>query len=220
MRLRVVEGALKDELLTTLRSRETPHWLFREALERLGLILIAEALKELKVKRVKVKTPVAEGLSGKVVQEVVFIAVLRAGLSLIPPALNLYPKGRIGFMGIYRNEETLEPVAYYKKYPLVKGAKYLLLDPMLATGGTARYCIGELLKRGVPPQDIVFVSVVSAPEGIERLKEFERLTLITASVDERLNDRGYIVPGLGDAGDRFCGTDDAEVIEGYGVQSS
>ncbi len=217
MRLRVVEGALKEELLTILRRKDTPHWLFRESLERLGLLLVAEALKELKVKEVKVETPVSCGLSGEIDQKVVFIGVLRAGLSLIPPALNLYPKGRVGFMGVYRNEETLTPVSYYKKYPFVEGAKYIILDPMLATGGTAFYCIGELLGRGVPPEDLVFVSVVCAPEGIERLKEFKGLTLVTAAVDERLNDRGYIVPGLGDAGDRFCGTDDVEVVEGYGV---
>ena len=217
MNLKVVEGALKEDLLTVLRRKDTPHWLFRETLEKLGLLLIPETLKGLELKRVEVETPVSEGFSYQVSQEVVFIAILRAGLSLIPPAMGLYPKGRVGFMGVYRNEETLEPVSYYKKYPLVEGARYVLLDPMLATGGTASYCREELLSKGIKAEQLTFVSVVSAPEGIDRLKRFEGLTLVTAAVDERLNDYGYIVPGLGDAGDRFCGTDDVEVVEGYGV---
>jgi uracil phosphoribosyltransferase len=217
VKLKILEGALKEELLTTLRNRETPPKEFRENLERLGTLLISEALKDVKTRTVNLKTPVSDGNFRRISQEVVFIAILRAGLSLIPPAVNLYPKGRIGFIGTYRNERTLEPVNYYVKFPKVEGAKYVILDPMLATGGTAEQSIEILMENGIREKNITFVSVVSAPEGIDRLRKFKEATLITASVDERLNDYGYIVPGLGDAGDRFCGTDDVEVVESYGV---
>jgi uracil phosphoribosyltransferase len=217
VKLKILEGALKEELLTTLRNRETPPKEFRENLERFGTLLISEALKDLKTRTVNLKTPVSDGNFRRISQEVVFIAILRAGLSLIPPAVNLYPKGRIGFIGTYRNERTLEPVNYYVKFPKVEGAKYVILDPMLATGGTAEQSIEILMENGIREKNITFVSVVSAPEGIDRLRKFKEATLITASVDERLNDYGYIVPGLGDAGDRFCGTDDVEVVESYGV---
>jgi len=217
VRVKVIEGALKEELLTVLRDEATGTAQFKEALSRLGALLISEALKGLKTSKVKVKTPVALGRGRRIAQEVVFIPVLRAGLSFLPPALELYPSGRLGFIGVYRNEESLNPVPYYVKLPLIKGAEYILLDPMLATGGTARYCVELLTGRGVPATDITFVSLVSAPEGLKRLEGLEGLTVITAAVDERLNSKGYIVPGLGDAGDRFCGTEGVEVVESYGV---
>ena len=217
MKLKLLKGALKEELLSWLRNRETPAWEFRESLEKLGILLISEALKELKTTKVEVETPVAKGVAEKISQEVVFIAILRAGLSLIPPAVSVFPKGRIGFIGTYRNEKTLEPVNYYLKFPKVPGAHYVILDPMLATGGTAEQAVNILKENGIPESEITFVSVVSAPEGIEKLKKFPEAKLITASVDERLNDSGYIVPGLGDAGDRFCGTEEVEVVESYGV---
>jgi uracil phosphoribosyltransferase len=218
MKVKVIEGALKEELLFTLRSKETPPYLFRESLERLGLLLIGEALKELSVSYREVETPVAPARAGTISQEVVFIAILRAGLSLLPPALSLYPKGRLGFIGAYRNEESLEPVNYYVKFPKVDGAKYFILDPMLATGGTVYSSVKGLSSYGIEPSQLCVVTVVSAPEGIERLREFEGLTLVTASVDEGLNSKGFIVPGLGDAGDRFCGTEGVEVVESYGIQ--
>ena len=217
MKLRVLDGALKEELLYRLRNRKTPPEEFRESLERIGALLISEALKELKTEKTEVETPVAKGVAERISQEVVFIAILRAGLSLIPPAISVFPKGRIGFIGTYRNEETLEPINYYVKFPKVPKARYILLDPMLATGGTAEQAVEILKENGIPESEITFVSVVSAPEGIERLKKFPEAKLITASVDKRLNDSGYIVPGLGDAGDRFCGTEDVEVVESYGV---
>jgi len=217
VKLKILEGALKEELLTILRDKKTPPKEFRENLGRLGTLLISEALKDLETEVVSLETPVSEGNFRKISQEVVFIAILRAGLSLIPPAVSLYPKGRIGFIGTYRNERTLEPVNYYVKFPKVEGAKYVILDPMLATGGTAEQSIKILMENGVREENITFVSVVSAPEGIDRLRKFKEAILITASVDERLNNYGYIVPGLGDAGDRFCGTDDVEVVESYGV---
>jgi uracil phosphoribosyltransferase len=217
VKIRVIEGALKEELLRVLRDRRTGTARFKEALRRLGLILISRALSDLKLREVNLETPVAPGTFREVAQEVVFLPVLRAGLSLLAPAVELYPQGRVGFIGVYRDEERLTPVPYYLKFPLIEGAKYLILDPMVATGGTAEFTVNLLLEKGVAPENIVLVSVICAPEGIEKLKRFKGLNLITAQVDERLNDRGYIVPGLGDAGDRFCGTEGVEVIESYGV---
>jgi len=220
VKVKVAQGALKEELLRVLRDKRTDTARFKEALKRLGLVLISEALSELKLREVSLETPVAPGVFKEVAQEVVFLPILRAGLALLPSALEVFPKGRIGFVGVYRDEERLTPVPYYLKFPLIKGAKYLILDPMVATGGTAEFAVKLLIEKGVFPEEVVFVSVIGAPEGIERLKRFKGLTLITAQIDERLNDKGYIVPGLGDAGDRFCGTEGVEVMESYGVQSS
>jgi len=217
VKVATIKGALKEELLKALRDKRTETAEFKEALKRLGLLLISEALSELKLKEVKVETPVAEGVFKEIGQEAVFLPILRAGLSLLPPALELFPRGKIGFIGVYRDEEKLTPVPYYLKFPLVKGARYIILDPMVATGGTAQFAVGLLTERGIPCEDIAFVSVICAPEGVERLKKFKGLTLITAQIDQGLNDKGYIVPGLGDAGDRFCGTEGVEVIESYGV---
>jgi uracil phosphoribosyltransferase len=217
VKVKVVEGALKEELLRVLRDRRTGIARFKEALRRLGLMLISEALTELKLREVSLETPVAPGVFKEVAQEVVFLPILRAGLSLLAPAVELYPQARVGFIGVYRDEERLTPVPYYLKFPLIEGAKYLILDPMVATGGTAEFTVNLLLEKGISPEEVVLASVICAPEGIERLKKFKGLNLITAQVDERLNDRGYIVPGLGDAGDRFCGTEGVEVIESYGV---
>jgi len=128
----------------------------------------------------------------------------------------LYEKGRIGFIGIKRNEETLKPELYYFKIPVVKDGFYIILDPMLATGGTAALTVKKLIDTDIKPENIIFVSLISAPEGIEKLSPFKKIKIVTASVDRELNNKGYILPGLGDAGDRFCFTEGVEVIESYG----
>ncbi len=220
MKVKVLEGSLKEELLKTLRDEKSRISQFKEALRKLGLLLISEALKGAKTRTLSVKTPVSEAKVREISQEVVFIPILRAGLSLLPSALEVYPEGRIGFIGVYRDEESLRPVPYYEKFPLLKGALYLILDPMVATGGTAEYSLERLTSLGVKERDITFVSVVSAPEALKRLEMFKEVNLITASLDKGLNDKGFIVPGLGDAGDRFCGTLGVEVIENYGIQGS
>jgi len=220
MKVKVIEGSLKEELLKTLRNEKSRTSEFKDALRKLGLILVSEALKAAETKALTVKTPICEAQVKEISQEVVFIPILRAGLSLLPPALEIYPEGRIGFIGVYRNEETLKPIPYYEKFPLLRGALYVLLDPMAATGGTAEYAVERLTSLGVKEENIVFVSVVSAPEALRRFEGFKEATLITASIDKGLNDKGFIVPGLGDAGDRFCGTLEVEVIENYGIQGS
>ena len=216
MKLKVLEGALKERLLTALRDERSDTATFKRAAHQLSKLLIGEALKELKLKPIPIKTPVARGTGYEAAQEVVFVPILRAGLAALPAAVELYPEGRIGFLGMKRDEETLKPFTYYAKVPAVKGARYLILDPMLATGGTAEAAVKFLKGLNVPEEEITFVATVAAPKGLSRLKEFS-ITVVTAAVDEKLNPQGYIVPGLGDAGDRFCGTDGVEVIESYGV---
>ncbi|GAB6076437.1 uracil phosphoribosyltransferase [Desulfurobacterium crinifex] len=217
MKLKVIESSLSKIFLTILRDVKTNYPKFREYLERISEILISEALVNVNLKESEIKTPLSETIGFEPEEEVVFIPILRAGLSMVPPALKVYPYGRLGFIGTYRNEETLEPVNYYVKFPLIKNARYLILDPMLATGGTASQSVKTLIEAGIKEENITFVSVVSAPEGVEKLKEFEGLTVVTAAVDEKLNQDGYIVPGLGDAGDRFCGTENVEVVESHGI---
>ena len=135
-------------------------------------------------------------------EEIVFVPILRAGLPMLEGALRAVPNARVGFLAIKRNEETLESKVYYSRLPDLKGAKVLILDPMLATGGTLIKAIEEVLKGN--PSEIVSLHVVCAPEGIERVGErFPQHRMFTVSVDERLNDKGYIIPGLGDMGDRL-----------------
>ncbi len=219
MKVREVKTLLTEILLGKLRDKNTSSVDFRNLISKLGLILITEALSDLSTEEVKIETPISTATSAGPTEDVVFIAILRAGLSLIPATLELYPSGKLGFIGVYRNEQTLQPVPYYAKFPVVKG-KYILLDPMLATGGTAEFSLNLILQAGIPEEKISFISIVSAPEGIERLRNFKKAELITAAIDEKLNSNGYIVPGLGDAGDRYCDTENNHLFELYGGQRS
>ncbi|ADU96543.1 uracil phosphoribosyltransferase [Thermovibrio ammonificans] len=218
MKLIELQGTLKEELLLKLRNRNTPSGTFKEALHKLGLLLIERALNTLPVKRVKVETPVAAAEAATFSSRVTFLPVLRAGLGFLPPAVELMPNARLGFIGVKRNEETLKPFIYYAKIPITDD-HYIVLDPMLATGGTARAVIELLSLRGVPQERVIFCCAVSAPEGLRALEGLN-VTLITAAVDSHLNDKGFIVPGLGDAGDRYCQTEEVEVFESYGVQGN
>ncbi len=215
MKVKEVNPPLVEILLGKLRDENTSSAVFRRLISKIAFPLISEALSSLSTETKKVKTPVGVAKSLESTEEVVFIAILRAGLSLVPTALELYPSARLGFIGVYRDEETLQPIPYYAKFPVVKG-RYVLLDPMLATGGTAKFSIELLLQAGVPEEKISFISIVSAPEGIENLKTFQKAELITAAIDEKLNSRGFIVPGLGDAGDRYCSTENIPLFELYG----
>jgi len=168
-----------------------------------------EACRDLPVQDVTVKTPITttigKTLGGK---KLALVPILRAGLGMVSGIERLIPAARIGHIGMYRNEKTLEPVEYFCKMPAdLAEREILLLDPMLATGGSAIAAIGALIKRGADIKSIKFLCLVSAPEGIKNLTEaYPQLQIYTASVDEKLNENGYIVPGLGDAGDRIFGT--------------
>ncbi|MCA9816608.1 MAG: uracil phosphoribosyltransferase [Cyanobacteriota/Melainabacteria group bacterium] len=206
-KLRVVDHPLVKQSLTRLRDHQTPSNEFRATALRLSRFLVYEAMQDLSVRPVGVETPVGPG-EGVVLSDYVILApVLRAGLVLSEAAENLFPNVRIYHVGLKRDEVTLEAISYYAKLPdsLPPDCKVYVLDPMLATGGSAVAAISLFQKLEV--RTINLVSFVAAPEGIEKVhKEFPDVTITTAAVDDHLNEHGYIVPGLGDAGDRIFGT--------------
>jgi uracil phosphoribosyltransferase len=193
--------------LTILRNRETNSHLFRTTLRRISSVMAFEVTRDLKLKRGTVRTPLEKTPGYSLAEELVIVPVLRAGLGLIEGFLDFLPEARVGHVGIYRNEETLEPVDYYSKFPRVlhKGI-VLLLDPMLATGGSGTAAITFLKKKGA--KRIRFVSLLAAPEGVKRITSAHPDVLVfTTVLDRQLNSQGYILPGLGDAGDRIFGTE-------------
>ncbi|HLR76480.1 MAG TPA: uracil phosphoribosyltransferase [Balneolaceae bacterium] len=193
--------------LTILRDKNSNIKQFRQAMKRMAIILAYKALEELPLRSFTVKTPVKETTGYAIDQKVTVIPILRAGLALTDALLQFIPDAAVGHLGMYRDEASLQPVDYYANIPAgIKDALVLVVDPMLATGGSADDAIGHLKKRGA--QHIRFISVISAPEGIQRLQNnHPDVQIITSAIDESLNDEAFIVPGLGDAGDRYFGTE-------------
>ena len=193
--------------IAILRNEKTGTKEFRELISEIAMLLCYEALKDAKTNKVKVKTPITE-TTCEIVDEnnYAFVPILRAGLGMVDGVLKLMPNAKIGHIGLYRNEETLEPVKYYCKLPDNSNKKeVILLDPMLATGGSGSAAITMLKKDGV--KKIKFLCIIAAPEGIKKIQEkHPEVQIYCTSIDERLNEKGYIVPGLGDAGDRIYGT--------------
>jgi uracil phosphoribosyltransferase len=175
-------------------------------LKRVSQLLVYEASQDLALDGKTVETPLEEAQGVVLVHPVVLVPVLRAGLGMVEAFLEILPSARVGHIGLYRNEETLEPVEYYGRYPeSLRDATVFLLDPMLATGGSAVAAIRLLREKGAG--DIRLASLVSAPEGVRAVEtQFPDVPVFTAALDRGLNERGYIVPGLGDAGDRIFGT--------------
>ena len=193
------------DCLRGLRDETTAPEEFRTLTRKLITLLLYEATADLPVRRSTVRTPLADAPAISVEREVVAIPVLRAGLGLLGPVLELLPHVSVGYIGLERDEETAVARIYYQKLPKLKGKIPLLLDPMLATGGSAAQAL-DLIKEagGVDPR---MVCVVAAPEGVKVLEDrHPEVDIYTAALDERLNDRAYIVPGLGDFGDRLFGT--------------
>ena len=193
--------------IAILRNEKTGTKEFRELISEIAMLLCYEALRDAKTENVAVKTPITETICEKVDENnYAFVPILRAGMGMVDGVLRLMPNAKIGHIGLYRNEETLEPVKYYCKLPENIGNKeVILLDPMLATGGSGSAAITMLKKDGV--KKIKFLCVIAAPCGIERIqKDHPDVEIFCAQLDEKLNDIGYIVPGLGDAGDRIYGT--------------
>ncbi len=207
MELRVLEHPLVHHKLTLMRDRKTPGGLFRALVEEVGLILAVEATRSLHTDAVAVETPL-ERTQGRRLQPLdpVLVPVLRAGLGLLPPFQQLLPTAKVGHLGLYRDHDSLVPVPYYRNFPpLLEARPVFVLDPMLATGGSASEAVRQLKAAGA--RIITLVSVLAAPEGIERLRaDHGDLCVVVGAVDRQLNDRGYILPGLGDAGDRIFGT--------------
>ncbi|CAI7975821.1 MULTISPECIES: uracil phosphoribosyltransferase [unclassified Parafrankia] len=205
MQVQVVDHPLAATALTVLRDERTARAAFRAALHDLSTMLVYEATRELPTMPVSVTTPLATTAGVVLAAEPVVVPVLRAGLGMLPAALTLMPDARSAFIGLSRDETTFEPRVYLESVPAdLAGRPVFLLDPMLATGGSALHALRLLNSRGAT--GIVVVSVVAAPEGVAALEGSGLdVSVVTAVVDEKLNDTAYIVPGLGDAGDRIYG---------------
>jgi len=204
--LTVLDHPLAADLLARLRDERTPPDLFRTLTRRLGWLLVLKATRDLATDPIDVPTPL-ETTSGQIITErLVAIPVLRAGLGLLDAATDLYPETVVGYLGMERDEITLQPRDYYAKLPPMEGRRALVLDPMLATGGSGTSALTHI-KSKADPRSISFVCVVAAPEGVERLAaDHPDVPVFTAALDRQLNDQGFILPGLGDFGDRLHGT--------------
>jgi uracil phosphoribosyltransferase len=207
MALTVLEHPLAEDLLTRLRRRETVSADFRTFTRRLGWILVLEATRDLVTQPVRVQTPLEEAEGRRLAERLVAIPVLRAGLGLLDAATDLFPDTVVGYLGMERDERTLLPRDYYAKLPPMAGRRALVLDPMLATGGSGSAALTHV-KAHAEPTSISFVCVVAAPEGVAKLEaDHPDVPIVAAALDRQLNDVGFILPGLGDFGDRLHGTD-------------
>lgn len=203
----VLKHPLIEHKLTILRDKNTGTKEFREIAGEIAMFLCYEAMKDAKLEQTEIETPIRKTMSGKLNEDnYAFVPILRAGMSMVDGVIKVIPNAKIGHIGLYRNKETLQPVKYYYKVPKdIKSRTVILLDPMLATGGSAVDAISMIKEDGV--KNIKFLSIIAAPEGIEKVRsKHPEVQIYTATIDECLNEKGYIVPGLGDAGDRIFGT--------------
>lgn len=203
----IVQHSLIQHKLTLMRDKNTACSQFRQLLREIGALLTYEFTKDLALDSVTIDTPLspmkAPVIAGK---KLTIVSILRAGNGLLDGVLDVMPSVRIGHIGIYRDHETLKPVEYLFRMPSdINGRDVVILDPMLATGNTASYAVERI--KSLNPRTIKFVSLLAAPEGLTALHtQHPEVAIITAAVDQRLNDKGYIIPGLGDVGDRLYGT--------------
>lgn len=202
----VLDHPLIEHKLAILRNRDTDNKLFRETLNELSYLVVYEITRDLALRPVRIQTPLAPCDAQQLAEQVLLVPILRAGLGMVEGILNLIPNAKVGHIGVYRDEQTLQPVEYYCKLPPgAETMRVFLLDPMLATGGSLAYAITRLKEKGI--RNITVVSVIAAPEGLAALETAHPdVKIYTAMLDERLNDQGYILPGLGDCGDRLFGT--------------
>ncbi len=202
----VTEHPLISDKITRLRDKDTPFHVFRSLIREVATILAVESSRECTLEEASVQTPLETTTGKKLANEVVIVPILRAGLGMVDGFLSIFPTAKVSHLGVYRDEDTLKPVAYYKSlHNTLETAEIFLLDPMLATGGSADYCLSLIKKHGW--KNITLVTIISAPEGIALIqKDHPDVKIVTACVDRELNSNGYILPGLGDAGDRLNGT--------------
>jgi uracil phosphoribosyltransferase len=204
--LHLLKHPLLTHKITLLRRRETTTKDFRETLEEISGLMAYEITRDLPLRKITIQTPIEECDTFELAMDVVIIPVLRAGLGMVDGITNLIPTARVGHIGMYRDHVTLEPMTYYSKFPdNIADAVVMVLDPMLATGGSSSAALQIVKEHGA--KTIKLVCVVGAPAGVERImKDHPDVQIYLAAIDEKLNDLGYIVPGLGDAGDRLFGT--------------
>ncbi|ADB46830.1 uracil phosphoribosyltransferase [Acidaminococcus fermentans] len=206
MQIHVVNHPLIKEKMTHLRDKKTAPRNFRRLLDEIAQLLLFEVTRDLPIREVPVTTPIAETTGYALdISGITVVPILRAGLGFLDAVLDLIPEARVGHIGLTRDEETLEPIKYYCKIPKDKDAEIILIDPMLATGGSAAAALTMLKEEGY--KHFRFMCLVAAPEGVELVnREHPDVPIYTAALDDHLNEHGYIVPGLGDAGDRVFGT--------------
>ncbi len=203
--LHVIEHPLITHKLAIMRDKNTKTKDFRENLDEIAGLMAYEICRDLPTIDVKVETPITTCMTKKLAKDIVLVPILRAGLGLVNGISALIPSCKVGFIGMYRDEETLLPHEYFAKFPQMDEATVMVLDPMLATGGSAAAAITNIKKRGA--KDIRLVCLVGAPEGVKTIQEAHPdVDIYLAALDDHLNEKGYIVPGLGDAGDRIFGT--------------
>jgi uracil phosphoribosyltransferase len=206
MNVQVMDHPLIQHKVTLMRMKETGSKDFRELLEEITMLMGYEITRDLPLEDVAIETPITKmtgkQLSGK---QLGIVPVLRAGLGMVQGLLNLIPTAKVGHIGLYRDPKTLKPVEYYCKLPDVKDRDFIIVDPMLATGGSAAAAITMLKAKGI--KNIKLMCLVAAPQGVQEInKQHPDVRIFVAALDDKLNDHGYIVPGLGDAGDRIFGT--------------
>ncbi|MCJ0601930.1 uracil phosphoribosyltransferase [Enterococcus cecorum] len=206
-KFKVIDHPLIQHKLTMIRDKNCGTKVFREVVNEIAMLMAYEVSRDMPLEDVVIETPICQStqktLSGK---KVAIVPILRAGIGMVDGILELIPAAKVGHVGMYRDEETLEPHEYFMKLPEdIDSRQLFVVDPMLATGGSAIMAIDSLKKRGA--SNIRFVCLVAAPEGVKALQDAHPdIDIYTASLDEKLNENGYIVPGLGDAGDRLFGT--------------
>lgn len=203
--LTVFDHPLITHKLAIMRNKNTSTKDFAQNLSEIGSLMAFEVARNLPTKDVDVETPMGICHTKMLAKDVVLVPILRAGLGMVDGIRSIIPTAKVGFIGMYRNEETLEPVEYFAKFPDMSDANVMVLDPMLATGGSSIAAIDMVKKRGA--KNIKLVCLVGAPEGVKAFQEkHPDVDIYLAALDDHLNDVGYIVPGLGDAGDRIFGT--------------
>ncbi|MCK4640217.1 MAG: uracil phosphoribosyltransferase [Candidatus Marinimicrobia bacterium] len=205
--LTIIKHPLIQTKLTMLRNVNTDNYLFRSLLNEIASLMVYEIFRDFDTVEIEVTTPIEKTIGYRLAKEITLVPILRAGLGMIGGIQNLIPRSRVGHIGLYRDKNSLEAVEYYTKLPPnITDTKVILIDPMLATGGSASNALTLIKSKGVT--DIRFVCLVAAPEGIKRIiADHPEVPIFTAALDRELNDHAYILPGLGDAGDRIYGTE-------------
>lgn len=203
----VLDHALINHKLSIMRDKNTNTIVFKENLDEIAMLMAYEVTKDLPLVEYPIETPICKTAGKKLAKQIILVPILRAGIGLVDGFRRIIPSAKVGHIGLQRDEETLQPIEYYAKFPKgIEDAIVIVVDPMLATGGSASATITSLKKRGA--KNIHLVCLLAAPEGVAVIeKEHPDVNLTLAALDDKLNSKGYIVPGLGDAGDRLFGTD-------------
>ena len=202
-----IKSPFLEYKMTILRNKKTSNSLFRQTMNEASYLIAAEVLKHLQFKKISVQTPLIKTTGKDLAQQVILVPILRAGLGLLEGFVKFLPDSEKGHIGLYRDEQTYEPVEYLFKLPKTKNKKVLVLDPMLATGNSSIAAINLIKSKGVKLKDIFLISLLAAPEGLKNLqKSHPSLHIFTGQIDAKLDKNKFIVPGLGDAGDRYMGT--------------